>query len=604
MARTRVMETQPVIVKQERIDDIPLLLGMMRRMKIAETLDKHLGHHHLHEGLSNGNLAVGWLAYLLSESDHRKSAVQTWANRTPVTLESYFGTPLRPHEFSDDRLGILLKNLAAADWDDIEADLFHSCFEVYELPKDVFRLDTTTSCGYHSIEPDGIMQLGHSKDHRPDLPQLKIMAAVTQPLAFPVSTSVVAGNQSDDGLYWSTIVLVKQTVGGTGVLFVGDCKMASLDTRARIANSDDYYLTLLPNTGETAKQIGSWIDTALQKDKAGELQAIYKPTEAGQPPELIGKGYEFTRTLQTTVDGKEVTWTERVQIVQSLAHQDRQKARMEKDLQQAEERLGRLTAAGKGRKIWRQEEELHQAIAAIKKEHQVEGLLDVMVQHEEKQTKKYSKPGRPGEADQPKVEVEVRYRIAGVIRNNEQIEQKQKRMGWRALVLNAPEERLTLQGSVLTYREGGSLERPFHQIKDKPLGIRPLFVKLPEQVLGLTRLLLIALRVLTLMEIVLRAKLAASGEKLGGMHEAQQNKMEGKPTAKRMLKAVAGLEMTLSLIEVGEKQWWYLKPLPHLLTRILNLLGLSTSLYTNLTNPCPHSSLPCSLAPIVVDSSG
>jgi transposase len=190
-----------------------------------------------------------------------------------------------------------------------------------------------------------------------------------------------------------------------------------------------------------------------------------------------------------------------------------------------------------------------------------------------------------------------------VRRNDEQIEQKQKRMGWRALALNAPEERLTLAGSVLTYREGGGLERPFHQLKDKPLGIRPLFVKLPEQVLGLTRLLLIALRVLTRIEIVLRARLAASGEKLEGMHEGQKNKKEGKPTAKRMLRAVAGLEMTLSLMEVGEKQWWYLSPLPHLLVRILELLGLSTSLYTNLTNPCPCPP-PRSLTPFVLDSSG
>ena len=70
------MEPQPFIPQHERIDDVPLLLGMMRRMQIAETLDKHLGQHHLHQGLSNGNLAVGWLAYILSESDHRKSAVQ------------------------------------------------------------------------------------------------------------------------------------------------------------------------------------------------------------------------------------------------------------------------------------------------------------------------------------------------------------------------------------------------------------------------------------------------------------------------------------------------------------------------------------------------
>jgi transposase len=597
------METQPVIYKQERIDDVPLLLGMMGRMKIGETLDKHLGRHHLHEGLSNGNLAFGWLAYILSESDHRKSAVQKWANRIPHTLESFFGVALRPHEFSDDRLGILLANLAAADWDDIESDLFYSCFDVYELPKDAFHLDTSTSCGYHTIEPDGIMQLGHSKDHRPDLPQLKIMAAVTQPLAFPVSTSVVAGNRADDELYWPTIVEVKQKVGGSDLLFVGDCKMASLDTRARIADGGDCYLTPLPNIGETAKQIGSWIDTAVRKDAAGELQAIYKPVAAGQPPELIGTGYEFTRTLQAKVDERQVTWTERVAVVQSVAQQKSQKARLDKSLQQAERKLGCLTSSGKGRKVWRQEEELRQAIEAIEKEHQVEGLLSVVMQREEKQRKRYSKPGRPGEAAQAKVEAEVRYRITQVRRNNEQIEEKQKRMGWRALVSNASEQKLTLAGSVLTYREGGSLERPFHQIKDKPLGIRPLFVKLPEQVLGLTRLLLIALRVLTLIEIVLRARLAENGEELEGLHEAHQNKKEGKPTAKRMLRAVAGLEVTLSVIGIGKQQWWHLPALPHLLVRVLELLGLPTSLYTNLVNPCPRLP-PRSPAPVILDSSG
>src|SRR4051794_24296596 len=160
------METQAVILQQERIDDIPLLLGMMRRMKIAEILDKHLGEHHLHQGLSKGNLALGWIAYILSESDHRKSAVQAWANGLPHTLASFFATALRPNEFSDDRLGIVLNHLAATDWDDVESDLFYSCFDVYEFPTDVFRVDATASCGYHDITPDGIMQLGHSKSAR------------------------------------------------------------------------------------------------------------------------------------------------------------------------------------------------------------------------------------------------------------------------------------------------------------------------------------------------------------------------------------------------------------------------------------------------------
>jgi transposase len=324
------METQPVIVKQERIDDVPLLLGFMRRMKIGEILDKHLGEHHLHQGLSKGNLALGWIAYILSESDHRKSAVQEWAQGLQQTLESFFDTSLRPHEFSDDRLGILATRLAATDWDALESDLFYSCFDVYELPKDCFRVDATASCGYHEITDEGIMQLGHTKDHRPDLPQLKIMAAVTQPLAFPISTAIVPGNQADDVLYWPTIVKVKEKVGGSGLLFVGDCKMASLENRARIANADDYYLTPLPNTGDTAKQLGSWIDTALQKQAAGTLHPLHKKPKEGEKPERIGQGYEFTRTLQAPVDGRDVTWTERVQIVQAESQLKCRKEKLEK----------------------------------------------------------------------------------------------------------------------------------------------------------------------------------------------------------------------------------------------------------------------------------
>src|SRR5271170_2520638 len=109
------------------------------------------------------------------------------------------------------------------------------------------------------------------------------MAAVTQPLAFPVSTArhrSAAGNQADDGLYWPTIVKVKEKVGGSGLLFVGDCKMASLENRARIADAEDYYLTPLPNTGKTAKLLGSWIETALQEEATGKLQTFHKPIDS------------------------------------------------------------------------------------------------------------------------------------------------------------------------------------------------------------------------------------------------------------------------------------------------------------------------------------
>ena len=50
---------------------------------------------------------------------------------------------------------------------------------VYDLRAERVRLDTTTAS--LCVSAEGLFQLGHSKDHRPDLPQLKVMLATLDP---------------------------------------------------------------------------------------------------------------------------------------------------------------------------------------------------------------------------------------------------------------------------------------------------------------------------------------------------------------------------------------------------------------------------------------
>src|SRR5262249_7540400 len=161
--------------------------------------------------------------------------------------------------------------------------------------------------------------------------------------------------------------------------------------------------------------------------------------------------------------------------------------------------------------------------------HEVAGLLEVSWQAEQIQTKRHAGRGRPGKDAVVTVEVQTRYRISAVKRVPERIRYRQERLGWRAQVTNAPAGGVTLQGSVLTDREGGSQARWFHEVKDRPLGIRPLFVKKERQIIRLTRLLLVALRVLTMVEIVVRPELEKKGEKLQGLYEGQASREEGKP---------------------------------------------------------------------------
>src|SRR4051812_2452320 len=119
----------------ERVDDIPLILGLASRMKLPEVLDQRLGRHHLHQGLSPGWIATVWIAYILSQADHRKSAVRDWAHAHRTTLERLIGQPIRDAEFSDDRLAILLRHLAPAEVrSELEARLWEATCEVYQLP--------------------------------------------------------------------------------------------------------------------------------------------------------------------------------------------------------------------------------------------------------------------------------------------------------------------------------------------------------------------------------------------------------------------------------------------------------------------------------------
>src|SRR5271166_2811602 len=214
----------------ERVDDIPLLLGFMQQLNFPDLLERHLGSHHLHRVLSNGWLATVWLAFLLSQSNHRKVSVQDWARNHPHTLDTLIGQDLRPIEFADDRLSIVLRRLHDADWSALEADLWQATCEVYEISYQCVRLDSTTSFGYHTVTPDGIMQSGHSKDHRPDLPQLKLMAAAAQPSGYLLATDVHPGNAADDPSYLPLIHRVRAQVGRCGLLYAGDCKMAALQT--------------------------------------------------------------------------------------------------------------------------------------------------------------------------------------------------------------------------------------------------------------------------------------------------------------------------------------------------------------------------------------
>jgi transposase len=563
----------------ERVDDVPLLLGFLIQLRLPEILDRHLPPHPLHQGLSNGWLITVWIAYILSRADHRKSPVRGWADGLHHTLESLVGQPIRPVEFSDDRLTLVLGRLSdTGAWHELEADLWRTQCDVYALPPvERVHLDATTSYGYHAIDDDGLMQLGHSKDHRPDLPQIKLMAAAAWPGGLFLAGDVHPGNAADDPLYLPLYRRVRPLLGRTGLLYVGDCKMAALETRAEIAANGDFYLTRLPLTGEVATRFAAWVEAALTGDAVTEVVAIRRDEE------LIAKGYEFERTQTAVVGQRVLTWTERVQVLRSEAAANSQATALERRLEQAEAAVRGLTPPpGPGRRQFTAGWELERAVAAALAEHDVAGLLEVSWERQETGRTKYVGPGRGGPNRPKTTEWDIRYRITAVRRDQPAIRHRVERLGWQVQVINLPAERLSLEESLWTYRGGWCAERLFHLFKDEPLGIRPFFVRRDDQILGLTHLVTLASRVLTLFEVLVRRGQEPGGEKLPGLYPGQAKRVTESPTAKRVLEAIARAGITLTQVDLGGEVHWHLTPLPKLVKRLLGYLGLSEAVYTRL----------------------
>src|ERR671936_1226136 len=275
----------------ERVYDIPLLLEQMQRMGLPTLLDTHFPTHGNWTGLSLGWVSTIWLSSILSRGDHRLVHVEPWVGNRLWTLRATTGQAVTRVDFTDDRLEIVVRRLSDDPrWAAFEAALNQHTVRVYDLSTARVHVDSTSASAYATVSEGGLFQFGHSKDARPDLPQVKVMQAVLDPLGMPLATDVVSGERADDPLYMPCIERVQASVGRHGLLYVGDCKMASRDTRARIAAAGDFYLCPLPQVQLAEGEFEAACEAVWHGQQA--LSSIVREGAPGQS-EVIAEGYEY-----------------------------------------------------------------------------------------------------------------------------------------------------------------------------------------------------------------------------------------------------------------------------------------------------------------------
>ena len=559
----------------ERVDDIPTLIAHLKKMRVAEFLDKHFPTNGNWQGVSLGWTTVVWLAFILSEGDHRFARAEPWVTAHRRTLSRCIGRKVKPLDLTDDRLATVLDYLCiAACCVAFERELNQSVLRVYDLQERAVRVDTTTAAAY--VTPDGMCQLGYSKDHRPDLPQVKIAMSVLDPLGLPLTTTVVAGHTADDPLYLPEIAKVRQIARITGLTYVGDCKMAALGTRAEIVAHQDYSLCPL-----SAKQMpNAELDRLLDPVVSGarEASAIRLPHADGTLDETadpVAIGFAYTVELSALDQaGQTRTWQERRLVVRSLAFATSQEKSLRQRVARAVTEINALDERKQGKQPVPDEAAVHQAATALIAKHRVDGLVHVTVTTEVHEHVKRRYGTRPATTVRSE-----RVRVSGAS-DEATLAQAVRRLGWRVYATNHTAEALSLTQGVAAYRSEYLIEHGFGRLKGRSLSLTPLFLRYEHRVVGLIGLLSIALRVLVLMQFVVRRTLQNAGATLKGIYPGQPGRQTAKPTTEMMLQAFRGV--TLSRITIDGKPHDHLTPLNDVQKRILALMEVPLESYYGL----------------------
>src|SRR6266568_509022 len=570
--------TEQLRVTTERVDDIPILLAQSDTMGIPELLDEYFKPHGNWGGISLGWTTAVWLAHILSEGDHRMNQVQSWVAHRLQTLHLCTGQQVQERWWSDDRLALVLDALAQPEqWQRFETALNQRIIRVYQLNPQRVRLDSTTASGYWSVSDDGLFQLGYSKDHRPDLPQLKVMLSALDPLGLPLVTQVVAGKAADDPLYIPAIKQVSQSLPKHGVLYVGDCKMAALATRAYVHAQGDYYLCPLAQKQLPAQEL----DRYLQPVWSGEqpLAAVQR-AKAEEEDEMIAQGFEQSVVCSGEVAGQSLTWSERQVIVRSVKLATAATAALHTCLSKARADLAQLNDHKQGKKVYHDVDSLQQAAQVLCKQHQVEGLLRLQIEEQTSERAVRAYGTRPAE-----VRVERTLHLHSEV-DEAAVSAATRRLGWRVYVTNHPHQTLSLEQTVLAYREEYLVERGFGRLKGKPLSLSPMYVHSDQRATGLVRLLSIGLRVLTRLEGRCRQRLADQHESLPGLYAGNPKRSTSRPTAEALLQAFQLIH--LSVVTLGQQAHRHLTPLSELQQRILGLLDVSPAIYDRLETQSPQ----------------
>lgn len=550
-------------MKVERIDDIPIIFSKLGALEVENLINTHFPVHGNRQGCSLGTLCCVFLAYIVSESDHRLSHVEDWY----MSLEQAIGyctghADLSRLDFTDDRLGSLLDYFSDdACYAAFEASLNQHIVSVYRLDKPnidskTVHLDATIGQSYKS--PSDLFSMGYAKHRRKDLPQFKAMLSTLGTFGMPLCVDVVTGSTSDDVLYLPMVERVSRTLDTTGLLFVGDSKLGSLGNRSTIALKEHYYLTPLSKVQlpfETLKDMVATAESFIYVGEQADIQA-------------------FEHAISRSHEGH--TWWERLITAYSPTYGASQRAQFDKTIAQTHEQIAQLTTLKQGKTSLKNEAELRQKIDDICHKTKTKAFFDVHIETTTTETliRKYG--NKPAEK-------RLKHDFKLTIKTNiDVIDAHKVVLGWRVYATNAPQDMLNTHKVIEAYKDEYKVEYRFNQLHNKTAALMPIYLQKDERIKALVRILMIAIKVLSLIQYEAREALEKTQTQVKELFPGNPGRNTNQPTAEMMLRAFTNISLVIIVTE-NKQKFIEISKISKVQKQILQIIGLKTTIYEDMT---------------------
>lgn len=249
----------------KELGSVALIKPFLEMLKLAHFVDR-LAPMDRHRELTHGQVIETLVANRLDEPLPLLH-IQKWAERSG--LEKAYD--IAPDKLNDDRLGRALEAIAP-HIEEIQALVAFELIERYRIDPSLVLWDTTSCYFEGAYDESEIINLGYSRDHRPDKKQVVVGLNISKE-GVPLFHQTLRGNSSDKKVALENIRVLQKNLKPKTLLMVGDRAVFTKDNILALQERQIKYLG--PYAAQEKEFIRS-VQTAGLSNQQGQRRLFWR----------------------------------------------------------------------------------------------------------------------------------------------------------------------------------------------------------------------------------------------------------------------------------------------------------------------------------------